>query len=105
MLLLQPESHLHPSAINELLLNLKDFAVNNPVVVSTHSPFFLDRKDSKRHLLVKKEEGISTVDKVDCYNILDENIFLQAFGLEFIEQILCKNMIVVEGESDKVIIL
>ena len=49
----EPESHLHPGAIhqlNEIIESLKGF---NQVILTTHSPLFVDRSEVKSNIIVE----------------------------------------------------
>lgn len=39
----EPESHLHPEAINQLNAIIESLSENNQVIVTTHNPLFVVR--------------------------------------------------------------
>ena len=43
----EPESHLHPGAIHQLVDIIKSLAEENQVIITTHNPLFVDRSNIK----------------------------------------------------------
>ena len=50
----EPESHLHPAAIHQLLSVIKSLGEENQVILSTHNPLFVDRHDIETNIIVDK---------------------------------------------------
>ena len=48
----EPESHLHPGAIHSLREVILKLATENQVVLTTHCPLFVDRKNISRNILI-----------------------------------------------------
>lgn len=55
----EPESHLHPEAINRLRETIYSLAVNNQVVITTHNPLFVNRENPLSNIIV--DNGKATV--------------------------------------------
>lgn len=48
----EPESHLHPSAIHELKAVIEELSAKNQVVLSSHSPLFVNMNDLSNTIIV-----------------------------------------------------
>ena len=75
----EPESHLHPEAIQKVRIILEDISSKNQVIISTHSPLLVNRTNLARNLIVDKSqataaENISQIRKVLGVQIADNLI-------------------------------
>jgi predicted ATP-dependent endonuclease of OLD family len=59
LLLDEPETHLHPTGIKNMLQELIKISENNLVVYATHSLFMIDRSKFDRHIIIKKEKELT----------------------------------------------
>lgn len=50
----EPESHLHPAAIHQLLTVIQSLGEDNQVILSTHNPLFVDRHNIKTNIVIDK---------------------------------------------------
>lgn len=103
----EPEAHLHPSGIRDLLSELLKIGTNNFLFVSTHSPFLVDRKKKERNIIIKKN-NLALTEKIliDSHtSFIDDEVLREAFGLEVYKDLLNPHSILVEGSSDKKILL
>ena len=50
----EPESHLHPAAIHQLLSVIRTLADDNQVILSTHNPLFVDRHEINTNIVIEK---------------------------------------------------
>jgi len=101
----EPETHLHPSAIRSMRDELLKLGENNQVIVATHSNYMIDTEHPERHLLLKKEKGETLITQLDKNSdFYDDEVLYPAFGLNVFNELLSENIIVVEGKSDKMII-
>lgn len=48
----EPESHLHPGAIHQLIDVIQELSNNHQVIISTHNPAFTDRKNISSNILI-----------------------------------------------------
>lgn len=96
----EPDIALHPSGIQYLRDELIKIGINNKVVISTHSIFMIDKLDIDRHLIVKKENEITTVQKVSDTSILDEEVIFNALNFSLFDIVKPYN-IIFEGWKDK----
>ena len=96
----EPDIALHPSGIQYLRDELIKIGINNKVVISTHSIFMIDKLDIDRHLIVKKENEITTVQKISATSILDEEVIFNALNFSLFDIVKPHN-IIFEGWKDK----
>ena len=98
----EPENHLHPSGIRDMLQELLKIGQNNYVFVSTHSDFMLDHNAKERHYIVSKKCGETNVKHITSDTDLNDDEVLQAaFGINVIKDFLSPHKLLVEGASDK----
>lgn len=88
----EPESHLHPRAIHQLVNVLNEISKENQVIITTHSPLLVDRLNVSNNLIVHQSE-IKPANKIsEIRDILGVNIEDNLNNARFI--ILC------EGDDD-----
>lgn len=92
----EPENHLHPEAVHYIKAVLSNIPENNQVIISTHSPIFVNRLDVKSNIIVResKAEPANRID--DIRKILGT---LTSDNLQYADYV-----IVVEGLTDKTIL-
>jgi len=101
----EPEVHLHPSGIKYMRDEILKIGKNNTVLVSTHSQYMIDTLCPERHFIVTKNKSTTEIKQLsDTANITDDNVLTAAFGLNIFKELIPKNIIVVEGGDDKIII-
>lgn len=103
----EPEAHLHPSGIRDLRKELLAIGKNNYLFVSTHSPYLVDREDKERNVIIRKNKYAETeAVRIDKHtNIIDDEVLREAFGIEVYKDLLNPHSILVEGASDKKLLL
>ena len=89
----EPENHLHPEAVHYIKKVLAGIPNNNQVIISTHSPIFVNRNDVKSNIIVRdsKAEPANRID--DIRKILG---ILTSDNLQYADYV-----IIVEGLTDK----
>jgi len=95
-----PDAGMHPSGARHVRDELIRISANNYVVYSTHSIFMIDRENISRHLIVRKENEITTVEKATDSTIVDEEVLYNALGFSFAD-ILRPHNLIFEGWRDK----
>lgn len=102
----EPEIHLHPSGVRDLRNALLELGEENYVFISTHSPFLIDKKDKDRNIIIKKNNEAFTKKKEISKHesIIDDEVLREAFGIEVYRDLLNPSSILVEGQSDKIIL-
>jgi predicted ATPase len=94
----EPETNLHPAAQRALLNLLREWGSERLLVVSTHSPVFLDRAVGATPVLVtNRVRGASTV--IPFTEDLSEA--LAALGVRRNELLTADRLLFLEGESDQ----
>ncbi len=89
----EPESHLHPAAIHAIHAVLKDIAVNQQVVVTTHSSAFAQRDNIAANIIV--QQGEATPAK-------SISQIRESLGIRASDNLLHASLVLlVEGTSDK----
>lgn len=89
----EPENHLHPEAIRYLRQVLYSLAANNQVIISTHSPIFVNRCNVQANIIVDKNEAKPACRVDEIRNIL---------GVMMSDNLVYSDyVIVVEGLTDK----
>jgi putative ATP-dependent endonuclease of OLD family len=89
----EPESHLHPRAIHQLKQVINEIAAQHQVIMTTHSPIFVDRASLKSNILVHDNKAIPAKSVREIRDILGVRA---SDNLQHAELIL-----IVEGEEDK----
>ncbi len=100
ILLDEPSAGLHPSAEEALRKELIKISKENFVLYSTHSISMVDKENIKRHLIVKKNKEITTVEGVRESNITDEEVIYNALGYSMFKSLKEINLLF-EGWKDK----
>lgn len=90
----EPESHLHSEAIHSLVNVINGIANNHQVIISTHNPLFVQRNRIAQNIIIN--EGTAKPAKSireirELLGVLPEDNLINA-----------SNVLVVEGEDDKI---
>ena len=96
----EPDTSLHPSGARHLRDELIKISKKNYVVYSTHSIFMIDNRNMDRHLIVKRIDEITTTNKPEHSDIMDEEVLYNAIGYSIFENLKPFN-IIFEGWRDK----
>lgn len=89
----EPESHLHPLAMHELRSVLEDLASKHQLVMTTHCPLFVDRRNIGSNIIVSKKQARSAKSVEEVRKIL---------GVRASDNLLHAELVlVVEGEDDR----
>ncbi len=68
----EPENSLHPKAQRQLLSVIQEISVKSQVIVTTHSPVFIDRSRFENNVLMTRTASGNTVAKTFDVSLLDE---------------------------------
>ena len=99
LLIEEPENHLSYSNMNQLLNTLSDKSSKHQLFVTTHSSFVTNRLGLDNILLLSDSGNIATLNEVD-----PEGFFKKRTGYDTLRLILSKKAILVEGDSDDLIV-
>ena len=90
----EPEAHLHPKAVHELRRVLNSLASNNQVVLTSHSPLFVNPGNLRSTIIVKS----STASPADHVSEVRN-----ALGVRFSDNLInARLMLLVEGPNDEI---
>ncbi len=100
LLIEEPENHLSYSKLNELLLDITTLRGVRQLLITTHSSFVANKLGLDSLLLLgsKKNIPFSDLDQED------KDFFSKLSGYDTLRLLLCKKAILVEGDSDELII-
>ena len=88
----EPESHLHPSAVHKLRLVIEALSKNNQVVLTSHSPLFVDPSNLSNTIIVRGGKAV-------CANHVSQ--VREALGVRFSDNLEnARLVILVEGSDD-----
>lgn len=89
----EPESHLHPNAVHELRGVLSDIAKEHQVIITTHCPLFVDRRDAGANILV-------TASKATAAKSIAQ--IRETMGVRVSDNLVAAEVVLlVEGEDDR----
>ena len=100
LLIEEPENHLSHTKLNELIYDLKKGAKNKQIIVTTHNSFIANKLGLESLILLNKQKTITFKD------LEDETFtyFKRLAGYDTLRLILSNKSILVEGDSDELII-
>lgn len=100
LLIEEPENHLSHSKLNTLINDLKAGAENKQIIINTHSSFVANKLGLDSLILLNDLKTIKLTDlKKDTFEY-----FKKLSGYDTLRLILCKKAILVEGDSDELIV-
>ena len=102
----EPENHLHPSGIRDMMEEFLKIGENNYVFLATHSCFMIDKKTKQRNFIIKKDNAKNTIHQQisEDSQVIDDEVLREAFGINIYKDFLSPYKLLVEGLSDKKII-
>lgn len=100
ILIEEPENHLSYSKLNQLISDIKNDSGEKQVLISTHSSFVAN-KLGLEHLILLNNRATIKLSEVspDTYRF-----FEKLAGYDTLRLILCKKAILVEGDSDELVV-
>lgn len=88
----EPESHLHPAAIHQLIEVVVSLAEQNQVIITTHNPLFVDRQNIKSNIIIDKGKATPAKNVKEIRDLL---------GIKASDNLInASYVLVVEGEED-----
>lgn len=100
LLLEEPENHLSHTRLNQLIRELKKGNQEKQVIVSTHSSFVANKLGLGSIILLHNQKTT----KFDELSTETKIFFEKLSGYDTLRLLLCKKAILVEGDSDELII-
>ncbi len=92
----EPESHLHPESARQLYETINALSVNHQVVLTTHSPLFVNRSNLKENIIVDSGKAKPVNRIKEIRDVLGTKVSDNLINAE--------NVLVVEGEDDKIVL-
>lgn len=90
----EPESHLHPESARQLYDTICSLALNHQVVLTTHSPLFVNRTNLSENIIVNEGKAIPVKKVKEIRDVL---------GIKVSDNFVnAENILIVEGEDDKI---
>ena len=98
ILLEEPESHLSFSKLNQLIKAIEDMYESKQIIISTHSSFVANKLGLDNLLLLDNKKVVKMGD------LKSNDFFRKIAGYDTLRLILCKKAILVEGDSDELVV-
>jgi len=89
----EPEAHLHPKAIHALREVIRETSSRQQVVVTTHSPLFVNRLETSRNIIVERTQARPASSVQELRSVLGVRTPDNLEGAEVV--------LVVEGQEDE----
>lgn len=106
LLLEEPENHLSHTKLNQLIKHIQDSNDEKQIIISTHNSFVANKLGLANLILlnVDQETGIRKETRLNDLNPETKAYFEKLAGYDTLRLILCKKAILVEGDSDELVI-
>lgn len=92
----EPESHLHPESARQVYETINALSVNHQVVLTTHSPLFVNRSNLKENIIVDSGKATPAKKVKDIRDVLGTKVSDNLINAE--------NVLIVEGKDDKIVL-
>lgn len=100
ILLEEPENHLSYSKLNQLISDIKSDSGEKQILISTHNSFVANKLGLEHLILLNDRKTVKLNElSADTYKF-----FRKLSGYDTLRLILCKKAILVEGDSDELIV-
>lgn len=100
ILLEEPENHLSHAKLNQLISEIKNHSDGKQILISTHSSFVSNKLGLEHLILLNNKKTIRLNDLSK-----DTKLFFEKLaGYDTLRMILCKKAILVEGDSDELVV-
>ncbi|WP_210409062.1 ATP-dependent endonuclease [Methanococcoides sp. AM1] len=100
ILLEEPENHLTHTKLNQLINDIKNDCQEKQIIISTHSSFVANKLGLDHLILLNNRNQIKLNDLEDS----TKEFFEKISGYDTLRMILCKKAILVEGDSDELVV-
>ncbi len=98
VLLEEPESHLSFSKLNQLIKAIEQKYEDKQIIISTHSSFVANKLGLENLLLLDNQKVVRVTE------LPSADFFKKISGYDTLRLILCKKAILVEGDSDELVV-
>ena len=100
LLLEEPENHLSHTKLNQLISTMKVNGTGKQIIISTHSSFVANKLGLECLVLLNDKKTV----KLNDLSPKTKSFFEKLSGYDTLRLILCKKAILVEGDSDELIV-
>jgi len=100
ILIEEPENHLSHTKLNQFIHKIQDSHKDKQIIISTHSSFVANKLGLDNLVLLNDRKSLRLIDLDDG----TKNFFQKVAGYDTLRLILCKKAILVEGDSDELVI-
>ncbi|MCC6277275.1 MAG: AAA family ATPase [Oligoflexia bacterium] len=100
LLIEEPENHLSHTRLNELINRILSANNEKQIVVSTHSSFVANKLGLNSLIFLND----SKCTRLNALSAETQSFFLKLAGYDTLRMILCKRAILVEGDSDELVV-
>ena len=100
ILIEEPENHLSHTKMNEFIKNISENVENKQIIISTHSSFVANKLGLDHLILL---DNLKTARLSDLSSDT-QDFFRKLPGYQTLRLLLCKKAILVEGDSDELIV-
>lgn len=106
LLLEEPENHLSHAKLNQLIREINDSHNDKQIIISTHSSFVANKLGLDNLILLNANDTTKKRETVRLNDLQPEtkNFFEKLSGYNTLRLLLCKKAILVEGDSDELIV-
>lgn len=106
LLLEEPENHLSHTKLSQLIKHIKDSNEEKQIVISTHNSFVANKLGLESLILlnVEHETGLRKETRLNDLKPETQRYFEKLSGYDTLRLILCRKAILVEGDSDELVI-
>jgi putative ATP-dependent endonuclease of OLD family len=98
ILIEEPECHISHTRLNHLLNSIKDNYHDKQIILSTHSSFVSNKLGLDNLILLSGQKTVK------FENLRSKDFFEKVSGYDTLRLILCKKAILVEGDSDELVL-
>ena len=100
ILIEEPENHLSFSKMNELLYAISNECSEKQMLITTHSSFVANKLGLKNLILLSNNKTSRLIDLTED----TQDFFMKLSGYDTLRILLCKKAILVEGDSDELVV-
>lgn len=100
ILIEEPENHLSHSKLNQFVHSIKEHYEDKQIIISTHNSFVANKLGLDNLILLNDSKTI----RLNDLKPETKNFFEKISGYDTLRLILCKKAILVEGDSDELVL-
>lgn len=100
VLIEEPENHLSHTKLNNLIKTIKDNCAGKQILITTHSSFVANKLGLGELILLSDKKTTKLTDLKES----TREFFEKIAGYDTLRLILCKKAILVEGDSDELVV-